>query len=132
MTANNSKSYLVYLNKLVDQYNNTNDCSIGTKPIMLIILLWLKKLQHILKLLSLKLVIESELWSVRIFLVKATLKIGQEKNFINSVLKTNTWTYKIKDLNRLKIIGRKMQKNCSWVNFKWAIIQNRTIISEIK
>ena len=30
MTANNSKSYLVYLNKLVDQYNNTNDCSIGT------------------------------------------------------------------------------------------------------
>ena len=39
MTANNSKSYLVYLNKLVDQYNNTNDCSIGTKPIMLIILL---------------------------------------------------------------------------------------------
>ena len=54
--------------------------------------------------------IESELRSVRIFSVKATLKIGQEKNFINSVLKTNTWTYKINDLNKLKIIGRKMQR----------------------
>ena len=33
MTANDSKSYLGYLNKLVDQYNNTYHCSIGKKPI---------------------------------------------------------------------------------------------------
>ena len=69
MTANYSKSDLSYLNKLVDQYNNTYDRSI---------LIWLKKLRPILKLLSLKLMIESELLSIRIFLVKITLKIGQE------------------------------------------------------
>ena len=33
MTANASKSYLSYLNKLVDEYNNTYHCSIGKKPI---------------------------------------------------------------------------------------------------
>ena len=31
MTVNDSKSYLGYLNKLVDQYNNTYHCSIGKK-----------------------------------------------------------------------------------------------------
>ena len=33
MTANDSKSYLSYLNKLVDQYNNTYHHSINKKPI---------------------------------------------------------------------------------------------------
>ena len=33
MPANNSKSYLGYLNKLVDQYNNTYHHSINKKPI---------------------------------------------------------------------------------------------------
>ena len=32
MTANDSKSYFGYLNKLVDQYNNTYHCSIGKIP----------------------------------------------------------------------------------------------------
>ena len=31
MTANNSKSYLSYLNKLLDQYNNTYNHSINKK-----------------------------------------------------------------------------------------------------
>ena len=31
MTANNSKSYLAYLNKLFDQYNNTYHHSIHKK-----------------------------------------------------------------------------------------------------
>ena len=44
---------------------------------MPIILLRLKKLRQILKLLNLKLMIESELLSVRIFLVKVTLKNDQ-------------------------------------------------------
>ena len=74
MTANYSKSDLSYLNKLVDQYNNTYDRSI---------LIWLKKLRPILKLLSLKLMIESESLSIRIFLVKITLKIGQEQYFLS-------------------------------------------------
>ena len=33
MTANDSKSYPGYLNKLVDQYNSTYDHSINNKPI---------------------------------------------------------------------------------------------------
>ena len=33
MTANNSKFYLPYLSKLVDQYNNTYHHSINKKPI---------------------------------------------------------------------------------------------------
>ena len=33
MTANDSKSYIPYLNKLVDQYNNTYHHSINKKPI---------------------------------------------------------------------------------------------------
>ena len=33
MTANDSKSYLGYLNKLVDEYNDTYHYSVGRKPI---------------------------------------------------------------------------------------------------
>ena len=48
---------------------------------------------------------ESELLSLRIFLVKVTLKTGQQKKVLmDSVLKTNLWTYEIKDLNAEKII----------------------------
>ena len=32
MTTNDSKSYLSYLNKLLDQYNNTYHRSINKKP----------------------------------------------------------------------------------------------------
>ena len=32
MTANDSKSYLSYLNKLIDEYNNTQHHSINKKP----------------------------------------------------------------------------------------------------
>ena len=77
MTANDSKSYLIYLNKFLDQYNNNYHHSIGETLLVLMILLWLKKLRPILKLL--KLMIESELIIIRIFLVKATLKISQKK-----------------------------------------------------
>ena len=33
MRANDKNSYLSYLNKLVDQYNNTHHNSIGKKPV---------------------------------------------------------------------------------------------------
>ena len=79
MKANDSKSYLSYLNKLVDQYNNTYHHSINKKPIHADYSALTKKLGPILKLLNLKLMIESELLSIRIFLVMVTLKIGQEK-----------------------------------------------------
>ena len=74
MTADDNKSYLSYWNKLVDQYNNTYHYSTSKKPINADCSA-LTKIRRILKLLSLKLVIESEFLSIRILLVK----VGQEK-----------------------------------------------------
>ena len=80
MTVNDSKSYLPYVNKLVDQYNNTYHHSVDEKPIKTdYSVLTEKKWKRIIKLLNFKLMIESELLSIRIFLVKVTLKIGQDK-----------------------------------------------------
>ena len=70
---------LPYLNKLVAEYNIITMILLVKNLLMLIILLLLKTLSQILNLLSLKLMIESELQSIRIFLVKATLEAGQEK-----------------------------------------------------
>ena len=75
MTASDSNSYLSYLNKLVDQYKNAYDHSISKNLLILIFLLCLNKIKQILKLLNLKLVIESELQTIIIILVNATLKI---------------------------------------------------------
>ena len=62
---------------LKDEYDNTYHRSIDYKNLlMLIVLISLKKLNRIIKLLNLKLVIESVLLSTRIFLVKVTSKIG--------------------------------------------------------
>ena len=49
MTASDNKSYLSDLNKLVDQYNDTIIILLVKSPLMLIILLWLKKLIQILR-----------------------------------------------------------------------------------
>ena len=79
MTTNDSKSYLSYLNKLVDQGNNTFHHSINKTPIDADYSVWLKNLKPILKVLSLNLIIESELLNIIMFLVKVILRIGQEK-----------------------------------------------------
>ena len=81
MTANDSKSSLGYFNKLVDQYNNTYHHSNNKKPINANYSVLTKKLSTILEFLNLKLMIESELLSIRMFLVKLTLKTGPEKYF---------------------------------------------------
>ena len=60
MRANNNKSHLGYLNKLVDEYNKADHCCICKK-------LWLKKLNRVKKLLNSKSVIELELLSIIIF-----------------------------------------------------------------
>ena len=79
MTANDNKSYLPYLNKLVDQYNNTYHHSINKKPINAD---YSALTEKIIKLLNLKLMIQLELLGTRIYLVKVTLNIGQEKYFL--------------------------------------------------
>ena len=60
MTVNDRKVDLAYLNKLRDQYYNNYHHSINKNILMLIILLWLRKLRQILKLPIFKLQIESE------------------------------------------------------------------------
>ena len=60
MTVNDRKVDLAYLNKLRDQYYNNYHHSINKNILMLIILLWLRKLRQILKLSIFKLMIESE------------------------------------------------------------------------
>ena len=82
MTANNSKTSLPYLNKLVDQYNNTYHHSINKRPISADYSKLTEKLRPSLKLQSLTLMIELESQSIRIFLVNATLNIGQEKYLV--------------------------------------------------
>ena len=57
MTANDKKSYLSYLNKLADQYNNTYHHSMNKKTINADYSALTKKLRQILNLLSLKLMI---------------------------------------------------------------------------
>ena len=79
MTDNDSKSYLIYSNKIEDQYNNTYHHSINKKPINADYSALTEKIRQILKLLSLKLLTEPELLSIRIVLVKVILKTGQKK-----------------------------------------------------
>ena len=68
---------------------------------MLIILLWVKKLRRILKFLILKLMMESELLSIRIFLVKVTLKIGKERYLVLTLF-CKLILRRIKDLKHIK------------------------------
>ena len=66
MTTENRKSYFGYLNQLVDDFNNAYIVLLVKNLLVMIILLWLKKLRRIPKLLNLKLMIESELLRTRI------------------------------------------------------------------
>ena len=75
---------------------------------MVIILLWMKKLRPILKF--------KVNDRVRITKYKNIFSKGYTENWsreifiIDSVLKTNPWTYKLKDLNGEKIIGSFYEK----------------------
>ena len=85
MIANDSKSYLPYLNKLVINTIILIIILLIKSLLMLIILFRLKTVSQILKLLNLKIMIESELPIIRIYLVKVILKIGREK-YLFSIL----------------------------------------------
>ena len=78
MTANNSKSYLSYLNKLLDQYNNTYHRSIKKKPINADYSALTEKIETNLKAPEFK-VNESVKIIIKGYTIKVTLKIGQEK-----------------------------------------------------
>ena len=80
MTANDNKSYLDCFNKLVDKCNNSYHLSIGKRSINADYSAFTEEIETILNHLNIKLVTESELQSIKSFLAKVTLKIGQNKH----------------------------------------------------
>ena len=97
MAANNSKSYLSCLNKIVDEYNNTYHHSINRKPIIFDYSAWTERMETNPKAPKFKV---NE--RVRITKYKNIFSKGYAENWsrkiliVNSILKTNPWTYKFK------------------------------------
>ena len=79
MTANDSKSYIGYLNKLVEEYRNSYHSSVGKKSIHAYYSAFSEVLIQTPNFLILKLMMESGLLSTRLFLAKATLKNEKKK-----------------------------------------------------
>ena len=111
VTANDSKSYLSFLKKLVDQYNNNYHHSINKKYINADYSALNKTIKTNSK--APKFKVNNR---VRITKYKNVFSKGYTENWsreifiIDSVLKTNPWTYKIKDLNGGQIIGSFYEK----------------------
>ena len=103
MIAYNCKSYLNYMNKLADQYNKTYHHSVNKKPINADYSTLAEKIETNSK--TPKFKVNDR---VRITQNKNIFSKGYTENWsreifiIDSVLKTNPWTYKIKDLNKKK------------------------------
>ena len=99
MTANDSKSYLSYLNKLVDQYNNTFHHSTNKNPIHADYSALTEKLESSYKATKFKINDRVRISKYKYIFSKGYTENWSREIFIDSVLKTNPWTYKIKDLN---------------------------------
>ena len=82
MTANDSKSYLPYLNKLVDQYNNTYHHCINKKPINSDYSASAENIETNPKAPKFKVNNRVRIAKYKSILVKVILKIGQEKHYL--------------------------------------------------
>ena len=80
MTANDSKYDLCCLNKLTDRHNDTYHHSVGKNVLMLIILLWLKKIEKNPK--------------APKFTVGGRVRIAKYKNIFNKAY-TDNWSREI-------------------------------------
>ena len=99
MIANDSKSYLPYLNRIVDQYSNTYHHSINKKPINADYSALTEKIEMNHKASKLKVNDRVRITKYKnIFSKGYTENQSREIFIINTALKTNPWTYKIKDL----------------------------------
>ena len=100
MAANDSKSYLSDLNKLIDQYNNTYHYSINKRPINPDYSALTEKIETNSK--APKFKVNDRVRTTKyknIFSKSYTRYWSREVFIIDSVLKTNPWVYKIKDLD---------------------------------
>ena len=111
MTVNDSKSCIPHLNKLMDQYNNTYHHSINKIPINVDYSALTGKIEINPRALKLKVNDRVRITKYKnIFSKGYTEKCSWEIFIINSILKINPWTYKLKDLNGEKIIGSFYEK----------------------
>ena len=109
VTPNDNKSYLPYLNKLVDRCNKTYHHSINKKPINANYSAFFEKLETNPK--APKFKVNDRITKYKnIFSKRYTENWSREIFIIDSLLKTNPWTYKLKDLNREKMIGSFYEK----------------------
>ena len=100
MTANDSKSYSPYLNKLVEEYNNTNHHSIDKKPITADFSALSENIESNPKASKFKVNDRVRITKHRnIFSKGYTENLSRKIFIVNSVLETNAWTYRIKYLN---------------------------------
>ena len=103
MTANDSKSYLLYLDKIVDKYNNTYLHSINKKLINADYSALTKSIDTNTKAPKFKVNDRVRITKYKNIVSKRyTENRSKEIFIIDSVLKTNPWTYKIKNLKRRK------------------------------
>ena len=111
MTANDSKCSVPYLNKLVDQYNNTYHHSIKKKPINPNYSALAGENETNRKAPEFKINDRVKITNYKnIFSESYTENWSREIFIVDSVFKTNPWTYKIEDLNGEKIIGSFYEK----------------------
>ena len=96
LTANDSKSYLAYLNKLVDQYNNTYHHSINKNPINVNYSALTGNIESNPKVPKFKVNDRVRTTKYRNIFSKAHSENWSREAFIiDSLLKTNLWTYKV-------------------------------------
>ena len=106
MTANDGKSCLPYLNKLIDQCNNIYHHSINKKPINADHSALTEKIETNHK--APKFKVNDRVITTKyknIFSKGYTENWSRKVFVIDFVLKTNSWTYKFKDLRGEKIIA---------------------------
>ena len=97
MTANDSKSYLCYLNKLLNQYNNTYNHSINKKPINADYSALTEKIETNLNSPKFKVNGRDRITKYNNIFSKGYTEIWSREVFIiDYVLKTNPWTLKLK------------------------------------
>ena len=122
------------MNKLVDQCNNTYHHSIDKKFINDDYYALTEKIETNPKAPQFKVNDRFQITKNKnIFSKVYTENLSREIFSISPVLKTTPWTYKIKHLNREKMIGSFYEKKLLWRSgeyYKWAI--NQVVTLQIK
>ena len=111
MTAKDSISYLTYLNNLTDKYNNAYHCAVSRKPIDADYSVLTEEMELNLKATRFKVGSRVRVTEYKNNFSKCyTQNLLKEWFLIDSVLKTNPLVYRIKYLNREKMIRNFYEK----------------------